>query len=624
MRVYRFAATAAVCLLLASAASARSRDHLQCFKSGADFAGASAHINDSTSVDLPGDARTYAVAKVKDLCVASSADGGTADPNDTGFDHDVLDSGDAWVFYAAKAAAGYCSGNVTIGCKGDDDCAGNGTCTLVAKFNKKASNNTSKRVVDDTLDLRFDFGKQIGILAPATINGAAPALGTEDYYKCYGVKQTKASCSGGLNDGKACKDPIVDCGGSPCVANPKFGKLASVGAYATLTNVYNPSPVGQSLAKVKMLCQTASKDNVENPVTPGAALLCYGAKQTTGPEFSPPVPPTVSDRFGNTPIEVKKPELVCNPACVEPPAVADATFNNLVLKVTDLAIGANENVGEALDVDGDTTRDNALAAFAVLANGPIGDAVDDGSLALLFSLDSLGDGNHVVSGYTSELAPVPGCAGLSEINDGSKMCNYVVDQSSLELGDSCNIEAEIQLPVALSGNHATGTGSGNTFSISFALGDSTLRITAQNVEVDATITQSMGDVTDIVGVIGGAVPLGDLTDALGQIDGECSAGSSNPGADCSASSACPGGQCNLFGSITPEAIASVLDQSINPDIDLDGVKNCVKGTNRGEVCADLSECPDQDSPDVACQNFESVSLGLKFTGIDANITGVGN
>ncbi|HYD47427.1 MAG TPA: hypothetical protein VEB21_03735 [Terriglobales bacterium] len=593
-----------------------------CYKSKSEFGGTTAHLDDDSNPASPGGANAFHVKKTKDLCIPASAVTSGVD-----VDHDILDPNDLLVFYSAKRAAGHCTSSPATACKKDEECGANGPCVLDAKFDKKAARYNSRRILDDYIDLRFNFSKEIGVLAPARTGGTAPAAGSADFYKCYGVKAAKASCAGGTNEGAACKDSTTCTGGGTCTPNLKFPKeLFPDGLVAAdVDDAFLSGSTRESFKKVKMACQVASK-NSEAELHPGSALLCYSVKPIIGPDFVPPAAQTISTAFGaNDFVEVKKPEMFCNPACIEPPALSSATFNNLVLKANSLQLGVNTNVGEALDIDGDTTRDNALAPFAGLVNGLLADEVEEGGLLLLFSLDGLGNGAHIVSGYTAEQATPPNC---TDVNDAAQLCDYEVSQSALEITDTCAVGAEIQLPVNLAGNTAIGGGPGTKFSISFSVGDGgqELQVTAQNVKVDATFTEVAGpDVTTIQGVIGGAVPYVDFIEAISGLS-ECSDSSTNAGASCSASTECPSGSCIVFDPIDIESVQSLLGAAVDPDIDLDGVMNCIRGNNHGEVCTSNDDCPDptagSENGDQACVQHEAISLGIKFTAIDANIVGV--
>lgn len=659
MRVYSTAAVAAVCLLTVSSAFAtnRSRDNLMCFKSKSDAVlsgNTGITFDDNTDPNSPGGSNAFDVGKLKEYCVPAGA---TAD--NVKLEDSVLDPNDSWVFYSYKRSDG-------------------------TKFDKKATRNVSRLVNDkflgcdncnDVPSLRLDFGKEVGLIAPANPGGVAPSPGTEDFYKCYQVKPTKASCNGGTNNGHACKD-VSECPGvgATCDVAPKFPKeLFADGFLGVNLTTDIPTDMAYQLKKLKMVCQTAKK-GIEGEVAPGAALLCYAGKQYGGTAFNGSIE-TASNQFASSAsYEVGKPDLFCDTACVEPPSIDSATFSNLVLHVKTLQIGTNGKVpdpnnidytaGQGLNIDGNLGTcapsgncnagiDNQLAGLGAIANGALGGAIADGTLHVLFTLDTFGNGTHLVSGYTGEGHTPFGCGNNdpndpNNFNNAAFTCNYDVKTSSLEVNDKCKVGSEINLPVTISGvtgSPGTGTASGPPpgQSASFSINFSGFQINAENVKVAANFTHDgAGHVSAVNGVIGGSVKLTSLSDIVSGLNGKCHQ-STEDGTDCFANTDCAGDPNSVKCSLTdnmpylePKAISDFVGGSVSPDLDLDGHYNCEGGAAKSEFCdatQTTADCPvnhvggdpnNPESPATICRQKESVSLGLVFTGIDAAIVGLTN
>lgn len=653
MRASRIAAGALVCLSLASVASARSRDHLTCYKTGTDFAGASVRIDDTNGGTDPGSGSTFGLKKAKDFCVPSDIDGSSA-----------IDPNSPWVFYAGKRGAGHCSGDVSVPCKDDGGCT-MGTCVLDTPFDKKNSKNLSVRVWDSKTNTRLDFGKEVGVLAPTKLGGTSPDAGSRDFFKCYAVKPSKASCTAGPSLGEACKED-ADCGlGGICTANGKLfqpvcvvsvlhlGEACSSNLDCGYLGICAPPSVevddayapetDQNLKKIKMVCQSG-EENGNDQVHAGTALMCYATKQASGGEFVPPAPVTASNSLGGAgkSYELAKRDLVCSPACIGDTA-APPVFTQYVLKATTLAIGPDGHPGHGVDVDGNPMTcspagldsfmnpkcsggiDNAFAALATLANPSLEDAVNGGSINLLLELSNFENGTQKVAGYIGNLASPANC---TDINDGNQTCDYDVQSIALAPGDLCREESLISVPVVVSGKdtppNATANGDGgqgSTFAIALSLGGFNFALSIQNVKIDIDLTHDGMNVTGGNGVLGGGLPLATLRAAISSVQGSCSGGM-NAGTACSSHTQCDSGVCSLIGSQSPEDVAAYANTLLLPDIDLDGKNNCqpgMSGTNNFEECDSPADCTDDAQ---TCAPNEAISLSLMFNLIDANIVGV--
>ncbi|HYD49307.1 MAG TPA: hypothetical protein VEB21_13205, partial [Terriglobales bacterium] len=551
MRIIRITLATLVCLSLASAASARTRDYLMCYKSKAEFGGASTHLNDDNDPNNPGGANSFDVKKALDLCVPATAGA-----------YPVLYATAPLALYSAKRAAGHCTDDPPTTCKSDDDCD-TGTCTLyTSKFNKKDARNLSVRVRDGEVDTRVNVSKELGLMAPTNFGPVNPGAGERDYYKCYGVKATKASCVGGTNAGELCKDSSV-CGGGTCTLNPKLKDspvvLDTDDALATATR--------QELKKLKMICQAATKDS-EGIVAEGTALACYATKQQLGLKFSSIVGLEASNDIGGTAAyEVKKRDVFCTPACVgeltDPPV-----FTEYVLKATSLSIPLDGHPGNGLDVDNNPATcspssacsggvDNSLATLGPLANESLEEAIENGSINLLFQISEFANGEREVAGYIGELADGPNC---TDINDPAQICSYDVNPAGISLSDRCLNESLITLPVEVNGvdtpPSATANGAGGdgtTFVLALAFGGFDVQLSIQNVEIQLNLTHDGSDVSAGSGLLAGGVPVAYIREAIRALKGQC-IGGTNAGAECTNDGQCNSNSCVLAQDQSPEEL----------------------------------------------------------------------
>lgn len=630
MRFLRTSAAVFAALTLVPAAHARTRNHVMCYKAGTEFAGTSINLDDVDSVTDPGGEHTFLVKGAKDLCIPSKAD-----------TDNILEPQAPWVLYAAKRAGGQCNDDLSLACKGDDDCP-TGTCQVyTSKFDKADPRNQSVRVRASQVDTRLNFTKEMGVLVPSALGMSPPVAGEHDYFKCYGVKATKASCVGGTSPGEICKEDI-DCGmGGVCTANPKLTDTPiDMVVNDNLDGSMDATPLGgqttQQFKKVKMVCQAAQPDDSPT-VHEGTAIMCYSLKQTAGGEFNPVLPQVTNDFGGPSTFEAKKRDMFCSPACIgdetPPPA-----FTSYVLKASTLAIGADGHPGNGVDVDNDPMTcapaggggcsggiDNALAAIAGLANSSLADAVNGGSINLLFEIRNFENGFQQVAGYIADLATPAGC---TNSNDAAQTCNYVVNSISLAPGDLCVQESLISLPITVAGvdtpPNATANGDGgegSTFAIALALGGFEFQLALQNVKINLNLVHNGSDVESGSGVLGGGIPVASLRSAIASIQGSC-VGGTNAGAACSDDAECNSANCELISGFSPVEIAGLVNSLLATDIDLDGNSNCQPGTvgvNNFEVCTSAADCPD---PAQSCSPAESISVGLVFNLIDAEIVGV--
>lgn len=673
MRVSRALYFSALSLLVASSAWGQ-RDHLMCYKAGSEtFAPGSVHFNDidvtnsdcvASPASCPGEESTMGYKKVKDFCVPSTGDAESGEGNT------ITDSATKYIFVSGKSAGGYCTLATATACGEDADCGANGPCVLTAKYDKKASRNTSTRIRDKFEDLRADFSKEIGFLAPAKLNPGGAPVG-KDTYKCYSLKATKASCDGGANDGQACKDPVVDCGGSPCAANLKFPKetdLATEGLVSFFQDdEYAGGERSYQLKKLKMFCQAAATNGVA-AAAPQAGYLCYAGKQLSGPAFTVPAIQHADGAFGtNVDFAPAKADLICNPACVEPGSYA---FSSHIMRITNLQIPTGNTLNtQALDIDnnpatckptapamcGGTKGDNVLSILAAGLpdlNTSLQDAVDSGSINLILEAAAFANGSTTVTAWTGDLAS-GSCPNSGDNNNPSLSCQYLADEN-FDPRVSCKNEPEATFPVTVSGLPASpalaaGGGPGTDFSFAIPFSGVELALNIHSVKVYANISHTAGVISGATGVIGGAVvlqevkqTLADLPNALcdgGILDGGICSGTgacangSNDGTPCDddgtctgggvcessdQATACPSGHCNwnYIGNLSKTSVVGAVDL-LPRDINLDNAKTCIGGADDGEVCTSGATC---DS--ATCDDFESTSVGISFSAIDADVVGI--
>lgn len=705
MRMVHRAAFLAAVLLLAAAPASAQRDDMLCYKVKPTLfqpkldRGQSVRVEDVLDPnnvlgldpnDVPGERSTFGIKKVREVCLASQTDGGG-----------LVDPDTHWVWYELKPAKGGCTNDPAIPCKEDDDCAMvGGACEPQPKFNRPLERNRSVRVVDEFNDVRVDMDREVAILAPATVNPASGGafLGLppdNEGYKCYGVKPTKLACVGGGNAGAVCGED-ADCAGGSCAAQLKFPNDTHPDGLETdvenfLTGVFDAPDPDRPFAvrKLKAYCQATDRKFVGAPATDRAeaqaGMLCYAVKALkfscsggdndnhdcrdnddcpgggicrAEPKYDNRAPQAlgfyVEDELFEHRFDLLKEDLLCVPACKEPPA--QASFSPHVLRMNSVQM---------------PTFGHAFSPVASLINSPLASTVSSGSINLLLELDRFGDGAMEINSYTGSLAPAnAGC----NVNDGAQQCTYLVDPGSIDPNSfrtrtTCSNSGIIVIPSEIEGTDseplATLNGgdedTGFRFSVPFT-NTVTIDLNISNVRVSGDLVHSGGGFTALnngrlTGVVlsrdfkqtARELPPGlcqgagndnepcQLSNDLCPGGGECNpllgtcAGGTRSGLGCGDDSACPNpgtgdpsDRCNetYIGGFTTLQVAGFVDL-ISRDVDLDGELSCEGATNGGEPCVTLDDCPDQQSELGAfCDQNEGSSLILDLGGIDALIGGV--
>ena len=516
--------------------------------------------------------------------------------------------------YKVKPSKGVCTGGPIEGeaCKKDVDCNG-GTCVKPPKFPKETHpDGLSASIVDQFTTLQdpndpektFDVRK-IKMFCQAVDKKSLHVpedlrIAEQAGLMCYQVKGSKKKCAATspLNALKSCKKE-EQCGG---------------------------------IKKVTQLCvELDSKFDKKDPAVLG--------RYVQDDIFS----------LGHR-LDVAKEDLFCTPGCR---GFGDFELTNLHAHVTGLALGLDGNPGSGVDVDGNAGTcapasncsggiDNQLAAISGILNPVIVEQLESASLKLLFQADDLINGSTIISGFTGALAAAPGCA-AGDPNDPNTYpvdpgnpadpCDYTADASSFfpDVRSTCKENALISLPVDITGADtapsatATGGGPSSSFTLNLPFGDGNFTVTAAGVKVDADITHDTTDISEITGVLGGAVEHAVLVEAVASIQDTC-IGGPNDQQDCEPTDigTCPApGSCQLSDSIpfNSESLAAFIQGSFPPDLDFGPGGNCIGGSNASEPCDVLADCPDQ-SGGTSCDPRESISLGLQFTATEANVTGI--
>jgi hypothetical protein len=503
--------------------------------------------------------------------------------------------------YKAGATKKVCAAGAVNEFQACDDDAGCGNavdaCVGLAKFAKGQSATATDSVPGLNSNRAFNISKITHLCKAVekTPAGGSPegAVNPDSRLLCYKSKGAGGRCVGGVRADLACKDND-DCPSSTCSLQAKYDK--------------------------------------ENALAQGL----YVNDQFDMVAGSTPTETTDYHRLNLT-----KEEMFCMPAC-EDPDLIPASFTDDVVRAVTLEIPSSGNPGDGQDVDNDGGTcapsgncsggiDNAFGFITGIVpdlNTALQDAVDSGSINIVLELDQFANGSQVANGYTAQLDSPAGCTDQA---DGGQVCNYAVSYNIDNA--SCGIEAPIEFPVTiggLPGSPATvgGGGIGSDLELDLPLGETPLTINVRNVKVGATVVHSGGTISTAAGSLGGALHHRELKAAIRSLpEGICDGGS-NSGDPCTPDTAeddCDSDTCNTMYLVgfDRETVAGLPELFLTRDIDLDGERTCEGGSNAGEPCTVQGfdpVCPD-DTPSVNCDDFDSYSVGLKFTAIDAAISG---
>ena len=185
--------------------------------------------------------------------------------------------------------------------------------------------------------------------------------------------------------------------------------------------------------------------------------------------------------------------------------VCERDFDDDAAKVSAVALGASEAPGEALDVNGDLTRDNALGPLGTFINEPVQDAIAGGDLMLVTEFIDL-DVDFTLALYNSGLDPADdGC------DYQTATCDYFVDRAMID-ADTC--EPIVSLPATFDGTTIRGGGPSTVVPFQIPLDGGILDLTIYMVQVELTPVIESAAVSSFEGLLAGAVTEDDLRGAI--------------------------------------------------------------------------------------------------------------
>jgi hypothetical protein len=181
-----------------------------------------------------------------------------------------------------------------------------------------------------------------------------------------------------------------------------------------------------------------------------------------------------------------------------------------------MRLGTSGQPGEGLDLDknagtcqpaSDCTAgiDNAFGPLAILVNNPIQDAVSQGDLIFLFELGTMVPGPTRLAVHT----------GNASGTCGAPPCTFQVELAGFH-PESCQALYEI----GATWTGATLKTSGATGDIPFQLplgGGSALELTLRGAQLQAQATSSGTTLTQLEGILAGAVAKGELLSAIAKV-----------------------------------------------------------------------------------------------------------
>jgi len=462
----------------------------------------------------------------------------------TASDGATCDDGDACTS-GTTCVAGACEGGSTIDCDDQNDCTID-LCDPQTGCQSDPVDNALAVACDDglvcTLDDVCTDGACVGAADPCDDGDVCTDGTCEEATGCVqsfnsapcddGLLCTvdsvcdQGTCGGGqpnlCDDGNECTIDVCD-ELAGCVWLPTFNpcctgtvSVCDDGDLCT-TDICDPNTAECSYAFSTSACNDSNacttNDTCDQGVCSGAALTCDDGNDCTTDTCNIGIGCTTSPLDGTSCDD----GLACSTgdACVLGVCKADTsqclctpTFGDAA-KVTSMLIGANQNAGEALDIDGDGTLDNGLAALGSLVNTPLQDAVTAGSIMLLF--EGFQTGSFDLSLFQADLDPANAtCEHLTAT------CDYLADRNLL---DSVTCDPLVNLPANWTGTHVTAGGPTTIMPFSLPLdATTTLDLTLYMVNIDFTVTTANGQVNGLTGLLGGAATETDLNAAIRSLD----------------------------------------------------------------------------------------------------------
>lgn len=181
-----------------------------------------------------------------------------------------------------------------------------------------------------------------------------------------------------------------------------------------------------------------------------------------------------------------------------------------------MKIAPDEKPENALDLNGDGVPDNSMAGIAGLANDPLQDSLDGGSVHLLFEHHGLKvDGNqYTMAVFIGEVAP-----GYETCDFTSQYCGYMADSSAIDT-DKCESLVKFSNASIFQSTLVAG-GPNATFPWSIPIAEGTvLNIVLYRATIKATVTIQGGVIVSMNGIIAGAIPKQSFIDAVNALPDE--------------------------------------------------------------------------------------------------------
>ena len=423
-------------------------------------------------------------------------------------------SDDVCVAASCDSQLGCVETATTAACDDGNPCTTNDTCA-----NEACAPGTTPLDCDDN--------------DPCTIDTCDPAVGC--------VHDSESKC----NDNDPCTNDSCTAGTGACV-NDAFVGPCDDSDPCTSGEVCDAGGTCGDGAPVS--CED-DNECTNDACIPGQGCLnlfrtedCSGG--TCGPALCDDAEPcTVDDRcvagscFGG--------KTASCPLCfIEPTTAAN--------KIISLLVMADGNPGSGIDIDGDPMTcapagncgggvDNELSLLAALVNPGIEGSITDGDVKWLIDL------RHAKFDGTEFPLSIYDSGTIDDTCDfQAERCEY--DIAALSLDETCEPYFYFSNARIIDGRLTAG-GTGDLINMVLPLvGGSLLGVTIAAARTEGTVTvDGDGNITQVNGIIAGAIPKAQLIEAVRSLDPD----SFNLG-------------------ITPEEAATLLDTLVNADIDLDG------------------------------------------------------
>ena len=191
-------------------------------------------------------------------------------------------------------------------------------------------------------------------------------------------------------------------------------------------------------------------------------------------------------------------------------------FDDAVNRVHVMQISTTATAGTALDLDNNGVYDNSMAGIGGLANGPLQDALNEGTIHLMLEHHGLQTNGSIytVAGFLGDPAP-----GFESCNFAADYCGYTVTPSAMDL-EACSSLITFDNASIYNGVLVAG-GMNYLFPFAIPLSETTmLNITLYAAAIRANVTIQGGVVTHMEGIIGGAVPKSSFVAALDAVPDE--------------------------------------------------------------------------------------------------------